>query len=170
MENWTFSRNDGNPLFKSFYSSSSVSQLGEFKNKLISARKPVSLISIPSWKVFRNQVKSNVSPVKLNKPRFECYSDAASFRTNSPKGSKSPLWKSRIRQQTSFSSVSVKSSPKNGRGKRIMTILRNEELVKAAEVLADMDESDLSQLPGSYLKNLAEFCSAFDEKYRRIGY
>ena len=81
-------RNEGNFVFKSMYSSTSVSQLGEFRNKLMYSRKGVNQISIPSWKVFRNKVKVNASPVKAYKPRLECYSDVNSLRTNSPKGSR----------------------------------------------------------------------------------
>lgn len=157
-------------MFKSIYSSTSVSQLGEFRNKLMYSRKGVNQISIPTWKNFRNKVKANVSPVKVYKPRLECYSDANSFRTNSPKGSRSPPWKSRLRQQSGISSLSGKSSPKMERYRKFMQILKAEDISKAAEVIGEMDESEFNMIPGSYIKSLVDLCNVFDDKYRKLNY
>ena len=170
MESWNMTRNEGNFVFKSMYSSTSVSQLGEFRNKLMYSRKGVNQISIPSWKVFRNKVKVNASPVKAYKPRLECYSDVNSLRTNSPKGSRSPPWKSRLRQQSGVSSLSGKSSPKMERNRKIMQVLKADDLSKAAEIIGEMDESEFNMIPGSYIKSLVELCNAFDDKYKKLNY
>lgn len=170
MESWSFNRNEASSVFKSFYSSTSVNQLGEFRNKLMCSRKGVNKISIPSWKVFRNQVKLNVSPKKLDRPRLECYSDTNSFRTSSPKESKSPAWKSRLRLQSGTSYLSGNSSPKLGSYRKVMQILKAEDVMKAVEAISEMDESEFNMLPGSYIKSLVDLCNVLDDKYKKLNY
>ena len=145
---------------------SSTSRLSDFHSKILSRKQSPSPISIPSWKVFRSQIRNNASPPRVEKPRFDHYSDVASFRSNSPRLNGSPLWRNRIRNGSIHSNISGNPSPKSQRPSRVFQIIKIEDLRRAADAINDMDENDISSLPTRYLQELKEFCRAVKDKIK----
>ena len=153
--------------YSNLKNTSSTSKLSEFRSKLTSCRKSPTTISIPSWKVFRSQIRNNVSPPRVEKPKFEHYSDIASFRSNSPKLNGSPLWRNRIRNGSSIhSNLSEHSSPKPVRSNKIFQIIKIEELRKGIEAINEMDNEEFKNLPSRYLQELQEFCKIVKERIK----
>ena len=158
------SKADNYIKWSSLKSSSSSSKLSEFYSKLSSTRKSPKAVSIPSWKVFRNQIRNNVSPPKFERPKLDHYSNLASFRSNSPKLNGSPLWRSRIRNVSIHSNVSGHSSPKPTKSNKITQIIKIDDLRKAIEVLSEAEETEILNLPDHYVQELREFCKIVREK------
>ena len=160
-------------LFKpSLKSTSSSSRLTEFHSKLISCKRTSNYISIPTWKVFQSQIRGSTSPAKIEKPRFDYYSDVSSFRSNSPRGGASPLWRVKGRTGSIGSNLSGKSSPKPS-GKVLNTnltqnlqVIRTEELRKAIQALNEMSEEDLGLIPQDYAEELYEFCRVIRKRIK----
>lgn len=146
--------------------SSSSSKLQEFHSKLMSGRKSPSNLSIPSWKAFKSQIRSNVSPPRFERPKLDHYSDITSFRSSSPRLNGSPLWRSRIRNGSIGSNISATSSPKPMRPSTSFQVIKIEDLRRAIELLKDMDESDISSLPSRYLQEMQEFCRVIQERVK----
>lgn len=145
-------------------SNSSTSKLSDFHTKILSRKKSPSTLSIPSWKVFRSQIRNNISPPRVEKPKFEHYSDLASFRSNSPRLN-SPSWRSRVRNGSIHSNIS-NSSPKLQRPNRIFQIIKIEDLRKAAELISEMDEHEVNSLPDRYIQELKELCKVIRDKIK----
>ena len=167
MSNYSWKpKQDGYSLWKSTLKSSSSSKLSEFHSKLVSKTKVSSNISIPSWKVFRSQIRNNVSPPRLEKPKLDYYSDIASFRSNSPRVQISPSWRSRMRSGSITSNVSGTSSPRLSRPSKVVEVIKIEELRRAVELLSNMDESEVSSLPTRYIQEMQEFSKVVKEKIK----
>lgn len=161
MDKWGLKSNN---LFKpSIKSTSSANKLAEFHSKLISCKRSSNYITIPPWKVFRSQIRGNVSPPRVEKPTFDHYSDIASFRSSSPRANISPTWRSRARPGSILSSCSGKSSP---RPSPSVQILRIEELRKAIQVLNEMTDEEFNSLPQKYALEMYEFCQIIKERVK----
>lgn len=160
-------------LFKpSLKSTSSTSRLAEFHSKLISCKRTSNYISIPTWKVFQSQIRGNTSPTKLEKPRFDYYSDITSFRSNSPRAGASPLWRVKGRTGSIASNLSGKSSPKpTGKALNVnlnqnLQVIRTEELRKAIQAVNEMSDEDLGMIPRDYAEELYEFCKVVRDRIK----
>ena len=153
-------------------SSSSTSRLAEFHSKLISCKRTSNYISIPTWKVFQSQIRGSTSPSKIEKPRFDHYSDIASFRSSSPRAAASPLGRVKGRTGSIASNLSGKSSPKpSGRSVNVnlnlnLQVIRTEELRKAIQFVNEMSDEDLMLIPRDYAEELYEFCKVVRERVK----
>lgn len=170
MDNLSYKNNS---LFKpSLKSSSSTSRLAEFHSKLISCKRTSNYISIPTWKVFQSQIRGSTSPSKIEKPRFDHYSDIASFRSNSPRAAASPLWRVKSRTGSIASNLSGKSSPKPiGRSANVnlnpnLQVIRTEELRKAIQLVNEISDEDLMMIPRDYAEELYEFCKVVRDRIK----
>ena len=161
MDKWGLKSNN---LFKpSLKPVSSASKLAEFHSKLISCKRTSNYITIPPWKVFRSQIRTNVSPPRIEKPTFDHYSDIASFRSSSPKANISPSWRSRARPGSILSNCSGKSSPRLTQN---VQIIRTEELRKAIQAINEMTEEEFNSLPQKYALEMYEFCQVVKERVK----
>jgi hypothetical protein len=109
-------------------------------------------------------MRSNASPAKVERPKFEHYSDINSFRSNSPRAAVSPLW--RVKRTGSIvSNLSGKSSPKPALALNLQ-VVRTEELRKAIQVINEMNDEEISRVPKEYAQELYEFCKVVRDRIK----